>query len=575
MTEQNRSTVVGFIGLGNMGRPMALRLVRAGYEVRAYDLVQEAREALRAAGAVAAESAAHAATGAKVVILMLPNSSVVRDVVTDAEFMQALDADALVVDMSSGEPAVTRELAAHLADRGIRMIDAPVSGGVSGAKNGTLTIMAAGTAEEVEVARPLLEVLGKVFAVGPVGSGHALKAFNNLLSATHLWATGEVMAAGERFGLDPDVMLSVFNASSGRSGSTEAKWPRFVRSGSFDSGFSLQLMIKDMRIAMDLCAKEGVPARLGQRALEVWEQAGAELDPGADHTEIARWLAKDHASASPERDQPGPKEPSARSMTTTNDAPTRTDAIRQAFEADGIAWDDGWEAVCRLDPEFAEAFRRMRAVPWTGTALSPAFKALVELAVNAAATHLNVAEILPSLRRALDLGAEPRAILEVLELSATVGIHAMNIGVPLLVEVLEERGRTGPEPLNAEQLQLKERFIRERGYWHEFWDNMLELDPEMFRAYVDFSTVPWRTGVLTPAEKELIYISYDIAATHLYVPGTKLHIRNALNHGATTAQILEVMEIASLLGVQGVTATMPLLVQELRDRGRWPKDKSR
>lgn len=237
--------------------------------------------------------------------------------------------------------------------------------------------------------------------------------------------------------------------------------------------------------------------------------------------------------------------------------------VRRAFEADGLEWDRGWELVARLDPDFLEAYRRMRAVPWGGTALTPAFKALIELTVNAAATHLNVVEIQSSLRRALDAKADPRAILEVLELSATVGIHAMNIGVPLLAEVLEERGRTRPAPLSAEQDRLKERFTRERGYWHEFWNDMLELDPAMFQAYLDFSTVPWHTGVLTPAEKELVYISFDVAATHLYVPGTKLHIRNALDHGATVAQILEVMEIASLLGVQGVTATMQLLSREL------------
>jgi alkylhydroperoxidase/carboxymuconolactone decarboxylase family protein YurZ len=238
------------------------------------------------------------------------------------------------------------------------------------------------------------------------------------------------------------------------------------------------------------------------------------------------------------------------------------------FDAVGLEWNQTWEAVARLDPEFARAYARMHAVPWRKAGLSAKFKRLVELTVNAAATHLHLPEILPALRRALDAGASPAEILEVLELSATVGIHAMNIGVPLLVEVMEERGRTGPEPLDAEQERLKERFIRERGYWHEFWDEMLELDPEMFEAYTEFSTVPWRTGSLSAAEKELIYISYDVAATHLYQPGTKLHIRNALDHGATVGQILEVMEIASMIGIQGITSTVPLLVRELADRGR-------
>jgi alkylhydroperoxidase/carboxymuconolactone decarboxylase family protein YurZ len=143
----------------------------------------------------------------------------------------------------------------------------------------------------------------------------------------------------------------------------------------------------------------------------------------------------------------------------------------------------------------------------------------------------------------------------------------MNIGVPLLVEVLEERGRTEPAPLDDRQEQLKAEFTRVRGYWHDFWNEMLELDPEMFAAYTEFSTVPWRTGTLSPAEKELIYISYDIAATHLYVPGTKLHIRNALNHGATVGQILEVMEISSVLGIHAVTVGVPIMVEELDAAG--------
>jgi alkylhydroperoxidase/carboxymuconolactone decarboxylase family protein YurZ len=246
--------------------------------------------------------------------------------------------------------------------------------------------------------------------------------------------------------------------------------------------------------------------------------------------------------------------------------PTAAELLAE-FEAAHLDWSETWDAVARIDPDFARAHARMHAVPWRKDHLPAKFKGLVELSVNAAATHLHVPEILPSLRRALDAGATPAEILEALELSATVGIHAMNIGVPLLVEVLEERGRTEPTALDAEQLRLKEWFTQERGYWHEFWDEMLELDPEMFAAYTEFSTVPWRTGTLSAAEKELIYVSYDVAATHLYVPGTKLHIRNALDHGATVGQVLEVMEIASMVGAQAVTTTMPLLIRELADRG--------
>lgn len=236
--------------------------------------------------------------------------------------------------------------------------------------------------------------------------------------------------------------------------------------------------------------------------------------------------------------------------------------IKRRFRADRGEWSDAWEAVLRVDSEFVAASLTMLQVPWEKNHLSPKFKELCYVSWNAAATHANVEGTRHHMRRAIALGATQREILEVLELASTLGIHTMNIGVPLLVEVLEERGRTAPAPLSPQQEVLKEQFTKNRGYWHDFWNEMLELDPEMFAAYTEFSSVPWRTGVLTPAEKELIYISYDIAATHLYVPGTKLHIRNALNHGATPEQILEVMEISSVLGLDAITTAVPIMLEE-------------
>jgi alkylhydroperoxidase/carboxymuconolactone decarboxylase family protein YurZ len=142
----------------------------------------------------------------------------------------------------------------------------------------------------------------------------------------------------------------------------------------------------------------------------------------------------------------------------------------------------------------------------------------------------------------------------------------MNIGVPILVEVLEEKGlRTGPAPLTEHQEQIKAEFTRTRGYWHAFWDEILELDPEIFAAYAEFSSVPWRTGTLEPKVKEFVYIAFDTAATHLYVKGLKLHIENAIGYGATAREILEVMEIASVLGIHGVTAAAPILLEETTD----------
>ena len=163
--------------------------------------------------------------------------------------------------MSSSEPLRTRALAEKLAASGLaRLVDAPVSGGVGGAERGTLTIMAGGEADTIADLAEVLSVLGRVRHTGPVGSGHALKALNNLLSATHLLATSEAMVAGQEFGLDPHTMLEVFNASSGRSGSTENKWPNFVLPGGYDSGFGLGLMLKDMKIATQLAAPSTGPA---------------------------------------------------------------------------------------------------------------------------------------------------------------------------------------------------------------------------------------------------------------------------------------------------------------------------
>jgi alkylhydroperoxidase/carboxymuconolactone decarboxylase family protein YurZ len=187
--------------------------------------------------------------------------------------------------------------------------------------------------------------------------------------------------------------------------------------------------------------------------------------------------------------------------------------------------------------------------------------------VDANATHMYLPGVRQHVKAALAQGATAAEIMEVLELSATLGIHAMNIGVPILVEVLTEKGlRTGPAPLNERQEEIKAEFTKNRGYWHEFWDEMLELDPELLSAYTEFSSVPWQTGTLEPKVKEFIYIAFDTAATHLYTKGLKAHISNAIGYGATAQEILEVMEIASVLGIHGVTTAAPILEEELAVR---------
>lgn len=285
-------TTIGFIGLGNMGTPMSGRLVQAGLAVHAFDLAPEARARAGAAGAVTHDAAAGAARDAGVVILMLPNSAVVTSVIDELLAADALAPGAVVIDMSSSEPAATRTLAARLGAAGVRFVDAPVSGGVKGATRGTLTIMTGGADADVAEVAPVLAPLGRTVHAGPVGAGHAVKALNNLLSATHLWITSEAIEAGRRFGLDPAVMLEVFNGSSGRSGSTENKWPNFILPGTYDSGFGLRLMLKDMKIATVLAAQTGAPSVLGDAAVERWARAAQDLDPAADHTEVAQWIAE-------------------------------------------------------------------------------------------------------------------------------------------------------------------------------------------------------------------------------------------------------------------------------------------
>ncbi len=235
---------------------------------------------------------------ADVVVLMLPNSDVVEAVLVEAGALDALAPGKVVVDMGSSEPMRTRRLAAVAIGKGIAVIDAPVSGGVRAATAGTLTIMVGGDATTVARVRPILDELGsRVVHVGDAGAGHAVKALNNLMSATHLLATSEAMRTAEAFGLDLAVVLDVVNTSSGRSGSTENKWPNFVFPGTYDSGFALDLMVKDMAIAVALADAAGVDATLGRRALELWRDAAAALPAGADHTEIARCVAVGAAPA--------------------------------------------------------------------------------------------------------------------------------------------------------------------------------------------------------------------------------------------------------------------------------------
>jgi 3-hydroxyisobutyrate dehydrogenase len=285
---------VGFVGLGRMGRPMAARLLGAGFGADVFDAQRAAGEEFVARhGGTLAPSLAETGRRSDVVITMLPDGETVRRVVAgDGDALLAgLRPGAIVVDMGSSAPLGTAALGRLLGERGIGMLDAPVSGGVPRAETGTLSIMVGGEPALVERCRPLLETMGnRVFATGPLGSGHAVKALNNLVSAAGLVAAAEALLVGRRFGVDPEVMLEVFNASTARNNSTELKFRPYVFSRTFASGFALDLMVKDLGTALELAASTGTPVRLADACHQVWRAARDDLGTGADHTEVVRWL---------------------------------------------------------------------------------------------------------------------------------------------------------------------------------------------------------------------------------------------------------------------------------------------
>ena len=280
---------IGFIGLGRMGLPMATRLSAAGFRVRGFDISDQARAAF--AGHVA-DTLAAAVADADAVVLMLPDSKVIKKVAHEQGLLRAMRGGALLIDMSSAEPVATTELAEEAGKRNITLVGAPVSGGVTGAANGMLTIMAGGPVSAVDRARTVLDVLGtRVVHVGDSpGAGHALKALNNLIAAIHMLAASEAMLAGQRFGLDPAVMLDVVNTSTGRSFATQRNWPEHVLPGTYDSGFAMQLIVKDALIGLGIERAAGTGAGLAELAVELWRRAANWLPEGADHTEIVRWL---------------------------------------------------------------------------------------------------------------------------------------------------------------------------------------------------------------------------------------------------------------------------------------------
>lgn len=279
---------VAFIGVGNMGWPMAANLVGAGFDVAVTDMMLD-RAAKFAAeiGGRAASGVADAVRDADAVVTILPTSKHVAEVV--AAMLPGLSPGALVVDMTSGVPNVTRDLANQVAAAGAAMIDCPVSGGVSRAKTGELAILAGGSPEQIERATPLLQAMGtSIHRCGEVGAGQAMKALNNLVSAGGFLIGIEALLIGQRFGLDPALMVDVLNASTGMTNSSQKKFKQFVLSRRFDSGFGLDLMAKDLSIALEVGRDTATATPFAALCREMWASAAALLGPGQDHTAVAQ-----------------------------------------------------------------------------------------------------------------------------------------------------------------------------------------------------------------------------------------------------------------------------------------------
>jgi len=283
---------IAFLGIGNMGWPMAANLVKAGFEVTVADVAPGRAEAFAAeTGGRAAASPAEAAQGADAVITMVPTSRQVAEALDAAA--PALAPGMLVIDMTSGQPAQTREIAAGLAAKGVAMVDCPVSGGVPRARTGELAIMAGGAEADLDRAEPVLRAMGSsIHRCGPLGAGQAMKALNNLLSAAGFLIGIEALLIGQRFGLDPATMVDVLNAGTGVNNSTQKKFKQYVLSRRFDAGFGLDLMVKDLSIALEIAHETATPTPFAALCREIWAAGASVIGPGADHTALAQFCER-------------------------------------------------------------------------------------------------------------------------------------------------------------------------------------------------------------------------------------------------------------------------------------------
>ena len=283
---------VGFVGVGNMGWPMAACLVKAGFNVHVNDSRGEtANNFVQQVGGFAPDSLRQLAVSSGIIVTMLPTSVIVERVLAqgDDNLFAGIKPDTIIIEMSSGVPSVTQRLAEQAVALGGRLIDAPVSGGVPRAKIGQLAIMVGGDDATIDRAMPVLSAMGaSVLKTGPVGSGQAMKALNNMVSTGGFLIGIEALLIGQRFGLDPAVMTDVLNAATGMNNATQKKFKQFVLSRKFDAGFTMGLLAKDLSIAMQVARETATAAPVSALVNEIIVSAHAKFGPNADHTEMAK-----------------------------------------------------------------------------------------------------------------------------------------------------------------------------------------------------------------------------------------------------------------------------------------------
>ena len=285
---------IGFVGLGVMGLPMAVNLARAGYSLTVYDRDPDTAE--KAAGVITgvklAASPAEVARASTIVVTMLPSGKPVQEVALGEDgLIHGFAEGALLLDTSSSQPWLTLETAEALARSGVAMVDAPVSGAEIGAQTGQLVFMAGGEPAALARVTPLLEAMGKqVFHLGGIGAGHTMKCLNNLITAMTFMATAEGLAIGKKLGLDPEVTTDVLNVSTGMSWISQTHIRQRITSRKFDDAFKLELMVKDIGIAMSLAGDASIPVPLCGVGQQLWRAAEQHAEKGSSISEMVRWV---------------------------------------------------------------------------------------------------------------------------------------------------------------------------------------------------------------------------------------------------------------------------------------------